>query len=315
MKKNLPKIAIATGFVMLLGVLCSCVVFVLIEYNLLSPAHAGSFPSKSKLPLADCRSSHDAPRQFTIDDNKASQISVLTYHRIVQDDNIRKEHYIDGKINQMIVTKEAFSKQMAYLKENDFVTLTLNELYLFLTGELEIPKKSIVLTFDDGYKDNFLEAYPLLKEHGFLSVNFLITAEITKRVHRFTPKHVQYFSTKEITKACDVFELQSHTYSYHKRQKNEAGETIAYLNSKSKKEVREDIQKSIDNLNGENFAFAYPYGEYSPSTIDILNELGFKMAFTTENKAASKKIHLYEIPRYNILADTDFEQFKRYVNN
>lgn len=315
MKNNVPKFAIAAGFIILLGVLCSGVVFVLIEYNLLSKADAGSFPSKSKLPLADCRSSHDPPKQFTIDDKKASQISVLTYHRIVQEDNIHKEHYIDGKVNQMIVTKEAFSEQMAYLKENDFVTLTLNELYLFLTGELEIPEKSVVLTFDDGYKDNFIEAYPLLKEHDFLAVNFLITAEITKRVHRFTPKYVQYFSTKEITKACDVFELQSHTYSYHQRELNAEGETTAFLNSKTKKEVREDIQKSIGNLDGENFAFAYPYGEYSPSTIKIVKELGFKMAFTTENKAASKKDHLYEIPRYNILADTDFEQFKRYVNN
>lgn len=315
MKSYLPKVAIAVGFMGLLSALCTGIVIVLIEYNLLSKEHAGLFPSKSKLPLSTCRNPHNPPREFFLDNKKASRVSVLTYHRVVKNNDISKAHYIDGKMNPMIVTEDEFSRQMAYLKANDFETLTLWELYLFITGEMEIPKKSVVLTFDDGYKDNFIVAYPILKEHDFLAVNFLITGAVTKRVHPFTPKHVQYFSTKEITKACDVFEFQSHTYNYHKREKNAEFEDIAFSNSKSADEISEDIQKSIHNLNGENLAFAYPYGEYSPSTINILKELGFKMAFTTENGAASRRDHLYEIPRYNILADTDLEQFKAYVNN
>ena len=160
-----------------------------------------------------------------------------------------------------------------------------------------------------------LKPIQLLKKHGFSAVNFVITGAVTKRVQPFTPKHVQYFSIKELTKACDVFDYQSHTYNYHRRENNIQKIEVSYLNSRTDEEVTEDIKNSIHNLNGENLAFAYPYGEYSPSTINIVKDLGFKMAFTTEDRAASPDDHLYELPRFNILAATSFETFKEYVNN
>lgn len=315
MKKYLPKALIATGFFTLLGMLCFVIVVVIMEYNLLSKEHVSLYQSKNPFPLTSCESPQKSVRTFSVNGKKASSVPILTYHRIVKKSNMSKQHYIDGEINPMVVSKEMFAKQMAYLKNNDFVTLTLSELFSYLTEELDIPEKSVVLTFDDGYKDNYIEAYPLLKEYDFFAVNFLITGAVTKRVHLYTPKHVQYFSTKELRNACDVFDYQSHTYNYHRLEENAQNEEVAYLHSKSTEEVREDIQKSIHNLNGKNLAFAYPYGEYNPSTITIIKELGFKMAFTTEDRAATKEDHLYEIPRFNILATTEFEQFKDYVNS
>ena len=184
-----------------------------------------------------------------------------------------------------------------------------------MTGEIDIPNNSVLLTFDDGYKDNYVEAYPLLKEHSFSAVNFLITGTVTKRVQPFKPSDSQYFSVRELANACDVFDYQSHTYNYHRRENNSQNIEVSYLNSRSDEEVSEDIKNSIHNLNGENLAFAYPYGEYSPSTKIIVKDLGFKMAFTTENRAASPDDHLLVLPRFNILASTTFETFIEYVNN
>lgn len=315
MRKLPTKVLIATGFFTLLGTLCFVIVFVIMDQNLLSKELSGLYPSQTQFPLQDCEISRKSPRNFSGFEDKASSIPILTYHRIVKKEHIRKQHYIDGEMNPMVVSKEEFEKQMRYLKDNNFVTLTMSELFLFLTNELEIPENSVVLTFDDGYKDNYIEAYPLLKEHDFLATNFVITGAITKSVQKFTPKHVQYFSIKELNEACDVFDYQSHTYNYHRREDVTESEDIAYLNSKSDDDVRTDIAISIHNLNGENLAFAYPYGEYSPSTITILKDLGVKMAFTTVDRAATRDDHLYEIPRFNILAATKFEQFVEYVNN
>ena len=214
----------------------------------------------------------------------------------------------------MIVSKENFEIQMTYLKDNGYVTLTMAELYLFLTNEIDVPENSVVLTFDDGYKDNFIEAYPILKENDFNAVNFLITGTITKRVHPFNPKHVQYLSIKELNKACDVFEYQSHTYNYHRREHNLEKVEMAFLNSRTDEQVFHDIKTSIHNLNGENLAFAYPYGEYSPSTINILKDLEFKMAFTTVEQPVSPDDHLYELPRFNVHHSTTFEEFLEFLD-
>ena len=316
MRNHFPKIAIASGFFTLLGALIFITIFIIKDYNLLSTEHAGLFPQSHQFPLNNCEvGSEKNVRSLAIEGNQATTVPVLTYHRIVEEANINKQHYIDGELNPMVVTKEEFTKQMKYLKDNSFVTLTLPELYLFLIGEMDLPDKSVLLTFDDGYKDNFVEAYPVLKKHGFSAVNFVITGAVTKRIQPFTPKHDQYFSVKELSQACDVFDYQSHTYNYHKRENNLQNIEVSYLNSRTDEDVTEDIEKSIHNLNGENLAFAYPYGEYSPSTIKIVKELGFKMAFTTDNRAASPEDDLYEIPRFNILAATSFETFKEYVNN
>lgn len=314
MKRNMPKIVLGGGFLALTSLICIIIAFVLIEYNFLSRENAGLYPRNAQLPLENCVGGEDATRTFPIKGKRASEIAILTYHRIVKEKHIGKEHIIDGKVNPMVVAKEEFEKQMAYLKENDFVTLTLPELYLFLNGELDIPKKSVVLTFDDGYKDNFIEAYPILKKHDFLATNFVITGAVTKRSHLFKPRELQYLSAKEIENACDVFGFQSHTYNYHKREDNDVGEEVSFLISRSEDKIRNDLQKSITNLNGEQLGFAYPYGEYAPSTINILKDLGFKMAVTTEDRAASPNDHIYEIPRFNVLAETDFKTFKEYVN-
>ena len=316
MKTKYAKLVIATGFFTLLGMFFIVFGFIIKEYNLLSKENGSLFPPNQEFSIEGPESiPFGTVRSFSIDGKAAETIPILTYHRIIERSEIKKRHYINGEINSMIVLKEDFEQQMDYLHDNDYVTLTLKELYLFLTNEIEIPEKSVVLTFDDGYKDNFVEAYPILKMHDFNAVNFIITGSITKRVYPFTPEHVQYFSLKELNKGSDVFEYQSHTYSYHLREINNNNQSQSYLYSRTNEQVFEDIKISVHHLNGENLAFAYPYGEYLPSTIEIVKELGFKMAFTVENRVATRDDHLYEIPRYSVFYNTTFEEFKEYVSN
>ncbi len=313
-KEYISKVSVASGFIVLLCTLGIGFGFVVNEYDILAQEHDGLLPANQQISLDNCENgSESRVRAYGIDGKPAKDIPILTYHRIINEEDIEEKHYINGKINPMIVKKKDFKKQMTYLKDHDYVTLSLNELYHFLNNKMPIPEKSVVITFDDGYKDNFEVAYPILKEYDFRAANFLITGTITNKVHPFTPKYVQYLSAKELRKGCDVFEYQSHTYSFHKKEKNEQGKKEPYLLSKSKNEVTKDIKTSIFQLGGEKLGFAYPYGEYSPETIKVLKDAGFKMAFTTEERAANPTDHFYEIPRFQIFSNTSFKEFKEYV--
>lgn len=312
MKRVYAKIILASGFILLIFGLMILFINVINEYNFLSKNHSNLYPSNKQFSIDVMET---VPRSFSLTDNIIEDnIPILLYHRIIKEEDIKKSHYIKGEINQMIVLKEEFEKQMKYLRDNDFVTLTMQEFYLYFIHDIEIPENSVLITFDDGYKNNFIEAYPVLKKYKFRAVNFIITGSITKKIYPYNSNKVQYLSIKELNNANDVFEYQSHTYSYHKREKEQDNQTLSYVNSRSKEEVKKDIRKSVYNLNGENSAFAYPYGEYSPSTISILKDLGFKMAFTVENKVANRnKDHIYELPRLSILYDTTYKEFIDYV--
>lgn len=315
MNKRIGNMLFMTSISFLIVFLTIVMLFIFIKNKSHPLEDANIEITESTRPLVNCSNAFKRETRFFQNVSKdKNHIAVLTYHRILETSSVSDHHLIDGELNPMIVLKEDFEQQMAYLKDKNFVTLSLVELYLFLINEIDIPEKSVVLTFDDGYKDNFTVTYPLLKNYNFQAVNFLITSAIVNETETFNPDFVQYLSKDELQAACDVFNYQSHTHDFHRREVMEQGLETAYLNFKSSELIAEDIQRSISLLNGENLAFAYPYGEYSAKTIDVLKDLGFKMAFTTVHRTASREDSLYELPRFNMFADTTFEEFVTYVN-
>ncbi|OEH92501.1 polysaccharide deacetylase family protein [Bacillus solimangrovi] len=313
MNKKIMKFFVAFGFFVLLFILAFSFRYVIEKYDILVKEHNGIFPKHQSFSLNSCeRGSERSVRNLILDGSQTETIPILLYHRIIDEEDIDKRHYINGKINPMVVKTKDFKEQMLFLKNNGYQTLSMSELYAFLNQEIKIPEKTVVLTFDDGYKDNIIEAYPILKEYGFRATVFVITGAVTNRTYPFTPKYVQYASLKELKQSCDVFEYQSHTYNFHKKDHNERDDK-PYLVTKTIENVMEDIKISVFQLDGENLSFAYPYGEYTTKSIDVLKKLGFKMAFTTEERVASSKDHLYEIPRFSIFSSTTFTEFKTYV--
>jgi len=80
--------------------------------------------------------------------------------------------------NRLIVSVEAFDRQMRFVKMNDYTVLPLHEAAAMIDEGRKLPRKALVLTFDDGYEDNYLYAYPILKKYGLPATIFLIVNDI-----------------------------------------------------------------------------------------------------------------------------------------
>jgi len=99
-------------------------------------------------------------------DPNPTNIPVLMYHSIAYE-----------KGNDLRVPPEKLRQEMQIIKDNGFTPITLDELYSHFNDEVALPQKPIVITFDDGYKDNCENALPVLKEFGFKATVFVITCQ------------------------------------------------------------------------------------------------------------------------------------------
>nr|WP_246629243.1 polysaccharide deacetylase family protein [Mesobacillus maritimus] len=179
-----------------------------------------------------------------------------------------------------------------------------------MDNKIDIPQNSILLTFDDGFKNNYQEAYPILKKYNFTALNFVITGNITEKDNKYDPMGQQYLSVSDMKKSCDIFDFESHTYNFH--QRNEDGK--AYLVTKDKEAIMKDLKISLGNISDNQPLFSYPYGEYDLETIEVIKELGIQSAFTVKYDDVRPGKDLYEIPRKTVFPNDTIVDFMDKIN-
>lgn len=180
---------------------------------------------------------------------------VLMYHNI----------YTSKRLNSYDVSKNDFLRHIEILKKYGFESITLNDLYYFVKFNKKIPKRSVIFTFDDGFKSVML-ASDILKENGFNGVTSLITGYIE--------------SSWEVDKGeiktllSDNFEISLHSHKLHNFY-------LELIKEKIYKKIEEDIKASKkyfkDNFNEEPIAFSYPQGAFDDKIENILKNLNFKL--------------------------------------
>lgn len=210
-------------------------------------------------------------------------------------------HSIDYKKNNpLIMPKEQFREQMKYLKDNGYTTLTLNELFSFFENNTPVPDKSVVLTFDDGYADNYTNAFPIIKEFGFKATVFMITDTVDKSG--------AYLNSTQL-KEMDAygFDVESHTLDHEELSKLSYAQQLNEL-KKSKLFLEKLLNKQVSYI-------AYPVGKYNKETVKAAQEAGYKMAFTTNGTWADKTDGIYTLDRVYISAEAPKVEFIRRLTN
>ncbi|GAB5492284.1 MAG: polysaccharide deacetylase family protein [Phototrophicaceae bacterium] len=102
------------------------------------------------------------------------RLTVLAYHRIT---DIHADDFY-GLASNVSATPEDFDAQMTFIG-NNFNVISLDQLREFILNDTALPKRPLLITFDDGYRDNYDNALPILKKHGFPAVIFTVTGRMT----------------------------------------------------------------------------------------------------------------------------------------
>lgn len=218
---------------------------------------------------------------------KTVNVPVLLYHHLTEGTG-----YGDS-----VISTDLFEEHMNAIIEAGYTTVSLSELINYVYYGEELPEKTILVTFDDGYLSNYKLAYPILKKNNMKAAIFTIGWAIGKDKYKDgkTPMF-EHFGFSEIREmlSSGLIEIQSHTYDCHQSSEFEKNEFVResvlpfpYEDAESYTEFLENDFYSFDtalfNSTGTHtYALAYPHGDYSEESEEILKNLGVKITFSTK---------------------------------
>ncbi len=251
-KKNRLLFVIA-AILLLLGI--SKIIFNKIELD------KRTSPSAEK-NLATHRLPEDIKKELQKTSSIATfRVPILLYHYVeyVKDkgDTIRQSLNINPYI---------FEKQIQTLKDAGYTFITAGDLGKVLDAEMSLPRKPIIITFDDGYEDFYTDVLPILKKYNVKATAYIVAGVVGR---------LNYMSRDEIRKAKEsgLVEIGAHSM-YHR-----------YLKGLSYNEAKFEIEQSKINLENEFgvkvISFAYPYGAFDKQAIKLVQDAGFKTAAST----------------------------------
>lgn len=205
-----------------------------------------------------------------------SGIPVLNYHQIN-----------DEAHNVLTLSSYEFDAQMAYLHKAGYNTISSEQLIDFLQNGKSLPPNPIMITFDDGYEDNYRVAYPILQKYNLSATIFLITD--------FVGHNGRYLTWKQVKEMHEHgMNFESHTLS-HVELPRASDEDLYNQLAKSKEVIESRLNQKVNCL-------AYPGGAYDRRVIQLAKEAGYQAAFTIKLGRDKKKCALFTLNRIPIFA-------------
>jgi peptidoglycan/xylan/chitin deacetylase (PgdA/CDA1 family) len=188
-------------------------------------------------------------------------VPILCYHRF------------GPRPSQLVVTPAAFEAQMDYLARNGYHVLTLSRVMTFLERGEPIPRKSVVLTIDDGFRSTYEVAFPILRKYGFHATVFLYSDFVG------APDALTWTQMKEM-ESSGLVNIQPHSKTHANLTLRLAGETDTKYRDRMRAEVDAPIRAIQERLAVSSVAYAFPYGDVNETVVDLLKRQGVHMGVT-----------------------------------
>lgn len=209
------------------------------------------------------------------------RMPILMYHSI---------DYTADRKNKIVVSPEAFERQMRYLHDNGYKVVPIEKAVEYIKSGRKPPRKTIAITMDDGYENNYKYAYPILKRYHVPATIFIVTSFIGKK---------DFLNWDEIKEMSDsgVVDIESHTTSHY---------WLTGLDDKALKENLEISKATLEKGLGKSVDYiCYPMGAYDERVKEAAKSAGYKAGFATKPTGASSNYGVYEIKRVRISPTSD----------
>lgn len=239
-------------------------------------------------------------------------LPIIMYHSILADVGQQGEYVLDPS---------ALEADLIYLLRNHYQTVTISEVIAYVRGTGELPEKSVMITFDDGYYNNYSTAYPILKKYGVRAVLSPV-ASLSKKFTENKEENVywSYCTRDQLKELYDsgIFEIANHSYDMHalsprKGCLKRSGETQAQY----REALIQDIRAAQTLLQSyeipEPICYTYPYGALNKQSEELLQEMGFAATMGCEEGmnvlTRGDEACLYRLKRYNRPSGKNTETF------
>ncbi|MDR1702476.1 MAG: polysaccharide deacetylase family protein [Sporomusaceae bacterium] len=228
----------------------------------------------------------------------ASNIPILMYHRV---DSVATD--------RNTVLSAEFARQMKFLKTAGYNTIKAENLTQYLSGQTPLPAKPVLLTFDDGYEDNYLNALPLLQEYNFTAIVFPVLKWLGQYGEwKKMSERERLMSWEQLALWRDAgMEIGSHTVN-HLDLRQITDECLEFELKESKRLLEDKLNIKVDCL-------CYPYGALNENVKHHARKAGYKTALAIfEDTTFWGKDDLYALPRVAVSSRTPLSEYKLKVS-
>ena len=203
-------------------------------------------------------------------------VPVLNYHQVEDKDG-----------NPLTLYCDQFDQQMAYLAEEGYHTITLDEMMDAAENGTPLPEKPVVITLDDGYVDNYEYAYPILKKYGFKATIFLI--------NDFTGVYPNYLTWEQIHEMQDsgLIDFESHTMTHANLSELTSRDELHHEIADSREALSKKLGKKVDYI-------AYPGGRVTDAVEEVTRDAGYRGGFTVHYGLSTPTEGVYQMDRIPI---------------
>ncbi|MDD5634554.1 MAG: polysaccharide deacetylase family protein [Candidatus Omnitrophica bacterium] len=209
-------------------------------------------------------------------------VPILMYHAVG-----------DVKGNTLYVSPENFKKQMTFLHDRGYTVISLDKLVDAIASGVKFMPKTVVVTFDDGLKDNYINAFPVLVKYNMPATIFLITGSVDKRENYLNWDQVELMAKNNI-------DFGGHTRNnVYLPEVTDDNKLRAEIDG-SKKDIEENTGREVKY-------FCYPTGGFNENIKRIVAESGYKGACTTNRGLVRGNTDVYELKRVKV-TNSDMEK-------
>ncbi|MBU1998869.1 MAG: polysaccharide deacetylase family protein [Candidatus Omnitrophica bacterium] len=195
--------------------------------------------------------------------------------------------------NLLSVTLDSFQRQMRFLKEHRYNVISLKEVADIIKNKKKVSANTIAITFDDGCRDVYIYAFPVLKKYNFPAEVFIVVNEVG-----LVQENRMSWDEVNAMQASGLIHFGSHTINHPNLAELTSEETIKNEIQGSKKILEEKLGRRVDS-------FCYPSGRFNAKSRKAVIDAGYELAVATNPGKGSPNDDIFALKRLRISSNAD----------